>query len=96
MLVIAAGAIGIANGLSSMLLNTPAEFGIPVEAEKYCGILVFLSGVGGIASGIAALALKRISPALAGAVMAMAGGGVVGFWFGLGAVFLLMLSNEDF
>ncbi len=96
MLVIAAGVICIANGLMGSLFRGTSQINETFMIEQYCSIIVLVLGVCGIASGIAAVVLRRVSPALAGAVMGMAGGGLVGFWLGLGALVLLSLSFEDF
>jgi hypothetical protein len=97
LLVIAAGVLSTANGLAAM--STGGEVyavDLTIPVGTYCGALVLVLGIGGILSGIVALQIKRLSPVLAGAIMGIAGGGIVGFWLGLAAIVLLTLSHEDF
>ncbi len=96
MLVIAGGIVSLANGIVAIFAGGDVDVGITIPVGTYCGALVLSLGIGGILSGITAYMLRRISPALAGAVMGMAGGGIVGFWLGLAAIVLLTLSHEDF
>lgn len=96
-LVIAAGIVSLGNGLAAMFSSGEVyAVDLTIPIGTYCGALVFALGIGGILSGITALLMRRLSPALAGAIIGMAGGGLVGFWFGLAAIVLLTLSHEDF
>jgi hypothetical protein len=92
--IISAGVLGLVNGISAAL-TSPWVYRLGGEIVRYCGILVILFGIGAIVSGVAALVMRRISPAFAGAVMGIAGGGVAGFWLGILSLVLLILSDED-
>jgi uncharacterized membrane protein HdeD (DUF308 family) len=97
MLVIAAGILSMANGLAAMFTGGEVyAVDLTISVGTYCGALVLLLGIGGILSGVVALKMRRLSPALAGAILGIAGGGLMGFWFGLAAIVLLTLSHEDF
>ena len=97
MLVIAAGILSMANGLAAMITGGEVyAVDLTISVGTYCGALVLFLGIGGILCGIVALQMRRLSPALAGAIMGIAGGGLMGFWFGLAAIVLLTLSHEDF
>jgi len=94
-LTIASGFISIGNGIIVADPGGWANVMGEEYVERYCGILVLVAGIGAILSGIASLVQRRISPAMAGAVMGMAGGGLAGFWFGVVAIVLLFVSDED-
>lgn len=94
-LIISAGIIGIANGLTAASSNAWISVLGEGDSLRYCGILIFIFGIGAIVSGVAALAVRRISPAFAGAVMGIAGGGLAGFWLGILALALLAMSDDD-
>jgi len=94
-LILSAGILSIVNGLTAASsTGWISELG-GGEVVRYCGILVFVLGIGAIVSGVAALALRRISPAFVGAVMGIAGGGLAGFWLGILALALLAMSDEE-
>jgi hypothetical protein len=93
--IISAGVLSIANGISAASTTGWISILGGGEEVRYCGVLIFIFGMGAIVSGVAALALRRITPAFAGAVMGIAGGGLAGFWLGILALALLAMSDED-
>ncbi len=94
-LVIIAGVLGLMSGLEAAITNSEINILGGGDVVRYCGVLVFVSGIGAIVFGVASLVLRRVSPALAGAVMGIAGGGLIGFWLGIAAIVLLVMSNDD-
>lgn len=52
-------------------------------------------GIIAVAGGISGIKKKNFALALAGAVMGMMGGGLYGFYLGLGALVIFALSNQD-
>lgn len=94
-LIISAGIISIVNGLTAASTNAWITVLGEGDAVRYCGILIFIFGIGAVVSGVTALAVRRISPAFAGAVMGIAGGGLAGFWLGILALAFLAMSDED-
>lgn len=93
--IISAGVLSIVNGI--LAASTTGWISILGGGEevRYCGVLISILGMSAIVSGVAALALRRITPAFAGAVMGIAGGGLAGFWLGILALALLAMSDED-
>jgi hypothetical protein len=97
MLTILSGMLSLANGLASVVFESDLSFGTGFGIDRYaaCGFIVIVLGAVAILGGFYSLKYRRISFALAGAAMGMAGGGLVGFWCGLGALIALVLSHED-
>jgi hypothetical protein len=94
-LVIIAGVLCLGNGLETVFVNSDVNIIGGGDVVGYCGVLVFVSGIGAIICGVASLTLRRVSPALAGAVLGIAGGGLIGFWLGIAAIVLLVMSHDD-
>lgn len=97
MLVILAGVISLFNGFVALLSGGGIDFGLNTGINQYsiCSAMVFIFGIVGVIGGTYSFVRRRISFALGGAALGMAGGGIMGFWFGLIAIVALMLSNED-
>lgn len=92
-----AGVLAIINGLRGLFSDSSLALG-PVSSfngETYCGILVVVFGIIAVAGGISGIKRKSFALALAGAVMGMMGGGLFGFYLGLGALIIFALSNQD-
>jgi len=92
-----AGVLAIINSLRGLFMDSSMALG-PVNAftrETYCGILVLVFGIVAVAGGISGIKEKSFALAVAGAVLGMLGGGVYGFFLGLGALIIFGLSNQD-
>jgi len=92
-----AGILAIINGLRGLFTDSSLALG-PADTftrETSCGILVLIFGIIAVAGGISGIKRKYFALALAGAVMGMMGGGVYGFYLGLGALIIFGLSNQD-
>ena len=89
-----AGVLAIINGLRGLFsdIHTVEYRFAPYD---YCATLFVLFGIIAVAGGISGIKRKYFALTLAGAIMGMAGGGVYGFWLGLGALILFGLSNQD-
>ncbi len=89
--------MALSNGLIAVIFESSLSFGLNFGIDRYagCGIIVIAFGVLAILGGFYSLRTRKISFALAGAAMSMAGGGLLGFWCGLGALVALMMSHED-
>jgi hypothetical protein len=96
-LTILSGILSLANGLASVVFESNLSSGFDLGIDRYaaCGFIVIAFGAAAILGGLYSLKNRRISFALAGAGMGMCGGGLVGFWCGLGALVALVLSHED-
>ncbi len=96
-LTIAAGIASLANGIYSVVTNNAVSFATKsiVTGETVCGFVVIVFGIISIAGGISVYKGMHFSLGLAGAVLGMIGGGLVGFWLGLFALVLYALSHED-
>jgi hypothetical protein len=92
--VVAGGFLCLANGAVAILSDSPFLYGSSAPVN-YCGVLIFVLGIGAVLGGMASIVTRRVSPAFAGAVMVMAGGTFIGFWFGLVAIVLLFMSDDD-
>jgi hypothetical protein len=89
-----AGVLAIINGLRGLFsdISTVEYRFAPYD---YCATLFLLFGIIAVVGGISGIKRKYFALALAGAIMGMVGGGVYGFWLGLGAMILFGLSNQD-
>jgi membrane associated rhomboid family serine protease len=92
-----AGVFALINGLGVLLADNFLALGPDSSFTRYtfCGVLVVLFGVIAVAGGLSGIKRKNISLALAGAVMGMLGGGLYGFFLGLGALVAFSLSKAD-
>jgi hypothetical protein len=88
------GFVCLTNGFAAILSNSSFDYGSS-SPVNYCGILVFVLGIGAVLGGVASIVLRRVSPAFGGAVLVMAGGTYIGFWLGLAAIITLFMSDED-
>jgi hypothetical protein len=97
MLVILGGVVSLFNGFVAMLSGGHVDNGLDVGVNQFaiCSVIVFIFGAVAVVGGTYSLVRRRISFALGGAALGMAGGGILGFWFGLISIVVLMLSNED-
>jgi hypothetical protein len=98
-LIIVAGLLAFSNGLMAFFGESSSIwFDIDIGVNRYsvCGTMIMAFGVVAVAGGISAVRGKNLSLALAGAALGTMGDGLVGFLFGLIAIVLLFLSNEDF
>ena len=92
-----AGVFAINNGLRGLFLDSSLALG-PANTftrETSCGILVLVFGIVAVAGGISGIKKKSFALAAAGAVLGMLGGGLYGFYLGLGALIIFGLSNQD-
>lgn len=92
-----AGVLAIINGLRGLLTRSSFAVG-PADTlfrEAYCGILVLIFGIIAVAGGISGIRRKSFFLAAAGAILGMLGGGLFGFYLGLGALILFGLSDQD-
>lgn len=98
LMTLAAGLLSLLNGIQGIVFGGWFQFGLDPGFSRFeaCGVICILFGIVGVAGGISALRGWRLSLALAGAVLGMMGGGLVGFWLGLGALIVFAFSNEDF
>lgn len=96
-LTIAGGVASFANGTFAILTGTEVQVAadLGLSKEAICGFIFVIFGIVSVAGGIAALRRKHFSLGLAGAVLGMMGGGLVGFWLGLIALVMYALSHED-
>lgn len=96
-LTILSGALALANGLATVVFESSLSFGLDLGIDRYavCGFMVIVFGAVAIMGGLYSLKRRRISFALAGAALGMSGGGLIGFWCGLGALVALIFSHED-
>lgn len=96
-LTIGAGLASVANGSYAMLTGTAvqvaADFGLTKEAV--CGFIFLVFGIVSVIGGIIVHRRGHFSFGLAGAVLGMMAGGLIGFWMGLIALVLYALSHED-
>jgi hypothetical protein len=92
-----AGILAIINGLTGLFTDSYLALGpdSSFTRDTYCGILVLVFGIIAVAGGISGIKRKNFALALAGAVMGMMGGGVFGFFLGVGALIIFGLSNQD-
>lgn len=92
-----AGVLAIINGLRGLFTDGYLALGpdSSFTRDTYCGILVLVFGVIAVAGGISGIKRKSFALALAGSVMGMMGGGVYGFFLGLGALIIFGFSNQD-
>jgi hypothetical protein len=92
-----AGILAIINGLRGLITDSSLALG-PADTftrETSCGILVLVFGIVAVAGGISGIKRKFFALAVAGTIMGMMGGGVYGFYLGLGALIMFGLSNQD-
>jgi hypothetical protein len=92
-----AGIFAIINGLRGLFTDSSLALG-PADTftrETSCGVLVLVFGIVAVAGGISGIKRKNFALAIAGSVMGMMGGGVYGFYLGLGALIVFGLSNID-
>jgi len=92
-----AGILAIINGLRGLFTDSSLALG-PADTftrETSCGILVLIFGIIAVAGGISGIKRKYFALAVAGSVMGMMGGGLYGFFLGLGALIIFGLSNQD-
>jgi hypothetical protein len=91
------GILAIINGLTGLFTDRLLALGpdSSFTGDTYCGILVLVLGMIAVAGGISGIKRKSLALALVGAVMGMLGGGVYGFYLGLGALIIFGLSNQD-
>lgn len=96
-LTLTAGIMSLVNGAQGLLEDGSVALGPISNYTRYtfCGILVIMFGLVAIAGGISAIKGKNFTLALAGAALGMMGGGLFGFYLGLGALIVYALSNED-
>ena len=96
-LAILAGIMALANGLMGVTVGSSVALGPDSAINRFtvCSILVILFGIIAIAGGLSAIRGKHFTLALSGAVLGMVGGGWGGFFLGLGAIVLFMMSNQD-
>ena len=96
-MTLAAGISALINGLRAIISNSPIALGPEASFTRYtaCGIMVLLFGIVAVAGGISAIRGRNLSLALAGAFFGILGGGLLGFWRGLGALVVFALFNED-
>jgi len=96
-LAILAGIMALANGLMGASIGSTVAIGpdSPVNRLTICSVLVIIFGMIAIAGGLSAIRGKHFTLALVGAVLGMVGGGWGGFFVGLGAIVLFMMSNQD-
>ena len=92
-----AGVLALVNGLRGIFSETSIALGPDVGFSRadVCATIALIFGVVAIAGGMNALKGRHLSLSLAGAFLGMMGGGLIGFWLGLGALILFALSNED-
>lgn len=92
-----AGILSLHNGLEGVIANVELSILPPVSQSfvRVCGVLLLALGVLAIVGGISAIKGGRLSLSLVGAAAGMLGGGLIGFYLGLGAIVLLILSNQD-
>lgn len=98
LLTIAAGFLALVNGLGAIMgdLYDPGVWSeIPLDRYTICGVIVTAFGTVAIIGGIAALRTRNMIFALTSAGLGMAGDGVLGFFFGLTAIVLFFLSDEN-
>lgn len=98
LMTLSAGLLSLFNGIQGIVFGGQFAFGLDPGFSRFelCGVIVIIFGIVAIAGGILALKRRHISLALAGAVLGMLGGGLLGFWLGLGALVLFGFSDEDF
>jgi len=96
-LAILAGIMALANGLMGASIGSTVAIGpdSPVNHLTICSVLVIIFGMIAIAGGLSAIRGKHFTLALVGAVLGMVGGGWGGFFVGLGAIVMFMMSNQD-
>ena len=96
-LAILAGIMALANGLMGASIGSTVAIGpdSPVNRLTICSVLVIIFGMIAIAGGLSAIRGKHFTLALVGAVLGMVGGGWGGFFVGVGAIVLFMMSNQD-
>jgi len=96
-LAILAGIMALANGLMGASIGSTVAIGpdSPVNRLTICSVLVIIFGMIAIAGGLSAIRGKHFTLALVGAVLGMVGGGWGGFFVGLGAIVMFMMSNQD-
>ena len=96
-LAILAGIMALANGLMGASIGSTVAIGpdSPVNRLTICSVLVIIFGMIAIAGGLSAIRGKHFTLALVGAVLGMVAGGWGGFFVGLGAIVLFMMSNQD-
>jgi hypothetical protein len=92
-----AGFLAIINGLRGLFTDSFLALGpdSSFTRETSCGILVIVFGIIAVAGGISGIKRKSFALAVAGSIMGMMGGGVYGFYLGLGALIVFGLSNVD-
>lgn len=93
----AAGVLSLINGFEGVISNKESSILPPVSQSfvPVCGVLLLALGVLAILGGISAIRGGRLSLSLVGAGAGMLGGGLIGFYLGLGAIVLLVLSDQD-
>jgi hypothetical protein len=99
MLIITAGILAFFNGMLAFVGESSSIwFDVDVGVNRYsvCGSMLMLFGIIGIVGGVAAITYKSMSLALAGAALGAMGDGLAGFVFGLTAIVLLFISDEEF
>ena len=96
-LTVIAGSLAVLNGISGVSIGNSFPFAVdgPLNQLTLCGIGALLAGVVAVIGGLFAIRGKHFSFALGSAVLGIVAGGWMGFYVGLAAVVLLMLSNQD-
>lgn len=96
-LSVGAGILSLINGVQGILTNAELSILPPVSQSfvKVCGVLLLVLGALAVVGGVSAIRGGRLSLSLVGAGAGMLGGGLIGFYLGLGAIVLLLLSNQD-
>jgi len=92
-----AGVLAIINSLRGLFMDSSVALG-PADAltrETSCGIIVLVFGIVAVAGGISGIKEKSFALAVAGAALGMMGGGLFGFYLGLGALIVFGFSNQD-
>jgi len=96
-LTISAGVLSLANGVTGIFGESSTTFGLDVGFSRtdLCGIILIAFGIVSIAGGMCALRGRYLFLSFAGAFLGMMGGGLIGFWLGLGALIVFAVFGED-
>ena len=97
-MTIAAGLLSLFNGAQGIIFEGEFDLGPDPGFSRFdaCGVIAIIFGIVAVAGGISALRSQRLSLALAGALLGMMGGGLLGLWLALGALVLFAISDADF